>query len=150
MGACPDADALRRLLDGDPTHAGHVDGCAACLAALEALAATPPRPPADPPLEMTLLGRLAAAGGVRPPSTVPVSGGTEGPAPPAAVGPYTVRGELGRGGMGVVYLARHGRLRRLVALKLLHAPAPSADEAARFRTEAEAVARLQHPNIVQV
>jgi WD40 repeat protein len=51
--------------------------------------------------------------------------------------------------MGVVYLARHEPLRRLVALKLLRVTALCGD-AVRFRTEAEAVARLQHPNIVQV
>ncbi len=64
---------------------------------------------------------------------------------------YDVLDLLGRGGMGVVYEARHRRLRRLVALKTF-APErrPSPREVARFRTEAEAVARLQHPNIVQI
>ncbi len=62
---------------------------------------------------------------------------------------YTVLGELGRGGMGVVYQARHLALKRLVALKTIRAGA-SAEELIRFRSEAEAVARLQHPNIVQI
>src|SRR5205807_1102489 len=60
-------------------------------------------------------------------------------------------GELGRGGMGVVYKARHLDLKRLVAVKKVRQDgALDAEELARFRGEAEAVARLQHPNIVQV
>ncbi|HLJ93476.1 MAG TPA: serine/threonine-protein kinase [Gemmataceae bacterium] len=64
---------------------------------------------------------------------------------------YQVLGFLGRGGMGVVYKARHIRLNRLVALKMISAGAgTNAKELARFHTEAEAAARLQHPNIVQI
>ncbi len=58
---------------------------------------------------------------------------------------------LDRGGMGVVYRARHRRLRRRVALKMFETGRrPSPREILRFRTEAEAIARLQHPNIVQI
>jgi serine/threonine protein kinase/Tfp pilus assembly protein PilF len=64
---------------------------------------------------------------------------------------YEILAELGRGGMGVVYKARQVRLNRLVALKMIRSGAHAgADERQRFLTEAEAVARLQHPNIVQI
>src|SRR3954451_4041875 len=64
---------------------------------------------------------------------------------------YNVEAELGHGGMGVVYRAWHVRLRRSVALKMLLAGAHAQPaERARFQREAEAVAGLRHPNIVQV
>ena len=64
---------------------------------------------------------------------------------------YEVEALLGRGGMGVVYRARHLRLNRLVALKMLLAGAYAGPhERARFQREAEAVAGLRHANIVQV
>ena len=63
---------------------------------------------------------------------------------------YEVMGELGQGGMGVVYLARQVQLDRLVALKMIRSSHADREELIRFRTEAEAVARLHHPNIVQI
>jgi len=64
---------------------------------------------------------------------------------------YEIRGELGRGGMGIVYLAREIGLNRPCALKMVLAGGLAAPVAlARFRGEAEAVARLRHPNVVQI
>jgi WD40 repeat protein len=64
---------------------------------------------------------------------------------------YKVFGELGRGGMGVVYKAEQIKLKRLVALKMvLGGVVAGPHQLERFRSEAEAVARLQHPGIVQI
>jgi tRNA A-37 threonylcarbamoyl transferase component Bud32/tetratricopeptide (TPR) repeat protein len=66
-------------------------------------------------------------------------------------GGYEIVRLLGRGGMGVVYKARHEHLRRFVALKMFEpGRVPSEREVLRFHTEAATVARLQHPNIVQI
>jgi serine/threonine protein kinase len=64
---------------------------------------------------------------------------------------YEILSVLGKGGMGIVYKARHLALGRLVALKRIKGgTGVSSAELARFRTETEAVARLQHPNVVQI
>jgi serine/threonine protein kinase len=73
----------------------------------------------------------------------------ERPFIPPSLPDYEIQGELGRGGNGVVYKAWHLKLGRLVALKMMH-NALLDTELARFRTEAVAIARLNHPNIVQV
>jgi serine/threonine protein kinase/tetratricopeptide (TPR) repeat protein len=65
------------------------------------------------------------------------------------VGGYEIREEIGRGGMGVVYQARQRGLDRIVALKMI-LPPHGERERARFRTEAEATAKLSHPNIVAI
>jgi hypothetical protein len=91
------------------------------------------------------------------PQLAPTATSPELPPPPrerppgSRFGGYEILRELGRGGMGVVYTARQVALGRAVALKMI-LYADHADPAARqrFCTEAEAVARLQHPNIIQI
>ena len=70
---------------------------------------------------------------------------------PEQIGPYRIVGEIGRGGMGVVYLAHDDHLHREVAVKALsRAFAGDPERIGQFRREARSVAQLNHPNIVQI
>jgi WD40 repeat protein/predicted Ser/Thr protein kinase len=82
--------------------------------------------------------------------TLTDTGALPAPAGPALAG-YEVLQELGRGGMGVVYLAWQIGLRRRVALKMILSGEYSRpQDVDRFRAEAQAVARLEHPNLVKI
>ncbi|MDQ6722014.1 MAG: serine/threonine protein kinase [Candidatus Dormibacteraeota bacterium] len=90
--------------------------------------------PSPPPLAM------------RPPATYPPAASGE-----RQIGKYLIKGELGRGGMGAVYLAEQPGLGREVAIKeLILSPAADPTALMRFLQEARVMARTSHPNLVQV
>jgi tetratricopeptide (TPR) repeat protein len=100
----------------------------------------------------TLLAELPPP---QPPPTTIRAGGDGEPDGKKAKWPkipgYEILGELGEGGMGMVYKARQVAAGRVVALKMIHPGLyVGAERFGRFRREAEATARLSHPNIVQI
>ena len=178
MPSCPSDETLTGLLADALTTAErdslarHVEGCASCQEKLARLTGTPDtemwrcagHPPQGSEAEEGVVRRLKR---VPPSSAAHRPGQADGPAgdSPQAAGPtpvavdseppavpgFEILGELGRGGMGVVYRARQVALQRTVALKMvLNGAHAGPKELARFRAEAAVIARLQHPNIVQV
>ncbi|MEM9192708.1 MAG: protein kinase, partial [Myxococcota bacterium] len=93
---------------------------------------------------------------LRAPERPPVEEAEEGTVADPLVGRviadrYEIQGLLGRGGMGVVYKVEHVHIGKLMAMKLLHGElARDRDTIKRFRREAEAASRLNHPNTVQI
>ena len=103
------------------------------------------------PYEQTYLGGEDVGGQSGRHTTWPTLKAADGREIPAAIGNYDIHSVLGRGGMGIVYRAKQRGLNREVALKMiLSGPHADMELLARFRAEAEAVALLQHPNIVQI
>jgi serine/threonine protein kinase/WD40 repeat protein len=158
MAECPSDDELSQFLNESlPMErtggvSVHVDGCTACQGRLDKLTHDTDGAVArfkDRSLMRTLDGRgLSGAGtliiGI---NTLPSTRLIGLPTVPG----FDVIEEIGRGGMGVVYKARHQRLNRLVALKMVLAGAAAdARMVQRFLFEAEILARVQHPQVVQV
>jgi serine/threonine-protein kinase len=86
-----------------------------------------------------------------PPAGMPGNAASGSEAFPRAFGPYDLLGELGRGGMGVVYHGQHRVLQSRVAIKVIRTSEfASSEEVRRFRQEGRAASRLRHTNIVQV
>ena len=110
--------------------------------------------PDDPQLQALLRERLARRRRLEAALDLPATTQDEQvakPAPLPVIDGYEIGELLGRGGMGLVFRARQKVLKRQVALKIVVSGAHAgAAERTRFRTEAEAVARLYHPGIVQI
>jgi serine/threonine-protein kinase len=130
----------QRLLEEHP----RLEPLFECLESLDQLAVAPPA--VD---DSTATARLHTNQRDPLPTVSPAAASVETPS--GDLGKYELLGELGRGGMGVVYKARQHDLDRCVALKMiLGSQLASPEQVERFQAEARAAARLRHSNIVQV
>jgi eukaryotic-like serine/threonine-protein kinase len=121
--SCPDVDALLEVVRGGGGLEDHFADCSECR---------------------HLIGELARSSLATPPA----AGATF--ARGASIGRYVVLDTIGTGAMGVVYAAYDPELDRNIALKLVHDRARELDRRARMLREAQAMARLSHPNVVPV
>src|SRR5262249_48313203 len=150
MTDCPSRSELQEFLsdrltpERDAEVLAHLENCGTCQLVLESLTAVVEG------LATVVVGSASARTGkigVAPTGSV----AARPPVLPMRIGQYHLIRELGQGGMGAVYLAEQQTLKRPVAVKVIrYGINATTDEVARFRAEAEAVARLQHPNIVQI
>lgn len=110
----------------------------------------------DTALKQAVEQRLALMDKLHQDETVVTRGGKSSPVerevPPLPQIPnYEIQSVLGQGGMGVVYRAVHIPLHRAVAIKMLSTAGPPTDEQiVRFRKEAGALARMHHPNVIEI
>ena len=167
---CPTAEQLRRLVNESEDSAGdlerHIEECVRCQQELDRLTsdggfrrrfqggAVPqglPVPGEDFLRRLRENSTLFSFAGRTASETVGDGTAPSQTGPLPLVAGYEVLSEVGCGGMGVIYRARHLGLNCIVALKMIRSGTrASPAELARFRTEAEAVGRLQHPNILRV
>ncbi len=174
LAAYARGELVPTALEGVAEHVSHcprctasleeVDGAVGFLAGLRAGARSLPyldEPGCARLEELALALRPeAGAGGTPPPvleETVTPAHGAGGPGrggvggKPVSFGRYILLEKLGEGGMGVVYKARQEPVDRVVALKVIRAgPHAGEEELARFFNEGKAVARLRHPNVIQL
>jgi len=161
MSNCPDDTELAGFLNESLTGerlgqvSGHVDGCPHCQARLDRLTdQTSGAVARYKELSSGVLPDACSNGDVATNDTQIIGGKPKMAAAfvglPRVPG-FDVAAEIGRGGMGVVYKARHRKLNRLVALKMILAGSAADPRVVqRFLFEAEVLARIQHPQVVQV
>ncbi len=157
--SCPDTEQLHRLLSEqlDPQEeadlAGHIEQCEHCHQELERLTCRRglDRPDTGMAGPSTIDTDSTASHGCTLGPEVPAGAGAKPSFTLPAIPGYELLDKLGEGGMGVVYLARQTGLNRRVAVKMIRGGSQARpDHFARFRVEAEAVAQLRHPNIIQI